>query len=894
MSIVDNVTPAQQSRALWLSTIAFTTCFAVWTIFSIIGLQIQKDLGLSETEFGLLVGTPILSGSLIRLILGIWSDQYGGRIVYTIVMITAAIATFLLTTVDTYFMYLVAALGIGIAGGSFAVGIAYTSRWFPTEKQGTALGIFGLGNVGAAVTKFIAPFVMVAFGWHAVAQIWGAALLLMAAIFWFVSEDEPMLKARRVSGAKPDSFIKQLEPLKNIQVWRFSLYYFCVFGAFVALALWLPRYLVGAYGFDIKVAGMLAASYSIFASLFRALGGWLSDRFGARLIMYWTFIVAAICTFFLSYPPTDYVVHGIKGDISFSLAIGPVGFIFLMSVLGLFMSFGKAAVYKHIPVYYPGNVGAVGGAVGMVGGLGGFLLPLTFGMLNDLTGIWSSCFMLLFVLVMIALTWMHFAIARMERRVVPELAQVSTYLPELSYPSSLVLTEWNPEDQNFWEKTGKRIATRNLWISIPALLLAFAVWMVWSVVVINLPSIGFKYTTNELFWLAALPGLSGATLRIFYSFMVPIFGGRRWTTISTASLLLPSVWIGFAVQNPETPYLLMAVLALLCGFGGGNFASSMSNISFFYPQSQKGTALGLNAGLGNLGVSTVQFVVPLVIATGVFGSWGGDPQVWIKADVTKNIWLQNAGFIWVPFILATSIAAWFGMNDIASAKASFKEQSIIFKRKHNYLMCWLYTGTFGSFIGYSAGLPMLIKILFPDVNPTQYAFLGPLVGALIRPVGGWLADKLGGAKVTLWNFVVMIVAVFGVLHFMPSAGNLGNFWGFLAMFMLLFITTGVGNGSTFRMIPVIFMTERLCEVKGQAAEVLAQARKDAAKEAAAVLGFSSAVAAYGAFFIPKSYGTAISITGSPDAAFYCFIIFYITCIAITWWNYARKTASMPC
>lgn len=894
MSIVDNVTPAQQSRALWLSTIAFTTCFAVWTIFSIIGLQIQKDLGLSETEFGLLVGTPILSGSLIRLILGIWSDQYGGRIVYTIVMITAAIATFLLTTVDTYFMYLVAALGIGIAGGSFAVGIAYTSRWFPTEKQGTALGIFGLGNVGAAVTKFIAPFVMVAFGWHAVAQIWGAALLLMAAIFWFVSEDEPMLKARRVSGAKPDSFIKQLEPLKNIQVWRFSLYYFCVFGAFVALALWLPRYLVGAYGFDIKVAGMLAASYSIFASLFRALGGWLSDRFGARLIMYWTFIVAAICTFFLSYPPTDYVVHGIKGDISFSLALGPVGFIFLMAVLGLFMSFGKAAVYKHIPVYYPVNVGAVGGAVGMVGGLGGFLLPLTFGMLNDLTGIWSSCFMLLFVLVMIALTWMHFSIVRMERRVIPELEKISTYLPELSHPSSLVLTDWNPEDQNFWEKTGKSIATRNLWISIPSLLLSFAVWMVWSVVVINLPSIGFKYTTDQLFWLAALPGLSGAILRIFYSFMVPIFGGRRWTTISTASLLLPSVWIGFAVQNPETPYLLMAVLALLCGFGGGNFASSMANISFFYPQSQKGTALGLNAGLGNLGVSTVQFVVPLVIATGVFGSWGGDPQVWIKADVTKNIWLQNAGFIWVPFILATSIAAWFGMNDIASAKASFKEQSIIFKRKHNYLMCWLYTGTFGSFIGYSAGLPMLIKILFPDVNPTQYAFLGPLVGALIRPVGGWLADKLGGAKVTLWNFVVMIVAVFGVLHFMPSAGNLGNFWGFLAMFMLLFITTGVGNGSTFRMIPVIFMTERLCEVKGQAAEVLAQARKDAAKEAAAVLGFSSAVAAYGAFFIPKSYGTAISITGSPDAAFYCFIIFYITCIAITWWNYARKTASLPC
>lgn len=889
-----DINSSQQKHALTASTVAFTVCFAVWTIFSIIGLQIQKDLHLSETEFGLLVGTPILSGSLIRLILGIWSDQYGGRIVYALVMVTAAIATLLLTLVETYTLFLVTALGIGVAGGSFAVGIAYVSRWYPKEKQGTALGIFGLGNVGAAVTKFVAPFVMVAFGWHAVAQIWAAALLLMAVIFWFVTDDEPMLKQRRESNIKPDSFLKQLEPLKDMRVWRFSLYYFCVFGAFVALALWLPRYLVGAYGFDIKSAGMLAAAYSIFASLFRALGGWLSDRYGARLLMYWTFIVATICTFFLSYPPTDYIVHGIKGDIAFSLAIQPMGFIFLVAVLGLFMSFGKAAVYKHIPVYYPDNVGAVGGAVGMIGGLGGFLLPLTFGMLNDLTGIWSSCFMLLFVLMTIALTWMHFSIVRMERRVVPELAKISKDLHELSHPSPLVLADWNPEDKGFWEKTGKRIATRNLWISIPALLLAFAVWMVWSVVVINLPSIGFKYTTDELFWLAALPGLSGATLRIFYSFMVPIFGGRRWTTISTASLLLPSLWIGFAVQNPETPYVLMVVLALLCGFGGGNFASSMANISFFYPQSQKGTALGLNAGLGNLGVSTVQFVVPLVIAAGVFGSLGGDPQEWVKAGVSKSIWLQNAGFIWVPFIIATSIAAWFGMNDIASAKASFKEQSVIFKRKHNWLMCWLYTGTFGSFIGYAAGFPMLTKILFPEVNPTEYAFLGPLVGALIRPVGGWLADKLGGARVTLWNFVIMIGAVFGVLHFMPSAGNAGDFWGFLAMFMLLFITTGIGNGSTFRMIPVIFMTERLCAVKGQGSDAIANAKKDAAKEAAAVLGFSSAIAAYGAFFIPKSYGTAISMTGAPDAALYCFIVFYLVCIGITWWFYARKTAAMPC
>ncbi|MBS1109057.1 MAG: Nitrite extrusion protein, partial [Anaeromyxobacteraceae bacterium] len=326
--------------------------------------------------------------------------------------------------------------------------------------------------------------------------------------------------------------------------------------------------------------------------------------------------------------------------------------------------------------------------------------------------------------------------------------------------SSRVLDRWDVEDKGFWTSEGRAIAQRNLWISIPALLLSFAVWMVWSVVVVRLPEVGFAFTTDELFWLAALPGLSGATLRIFYSFMVPIFGGRKWTAISTASLLLPAVGIGFAVQDPTTPYATMLVLALLCGFGGGNFASSMANISFFFPKEQKGTALGLNAGLGNLGVSTVQFVVPLVITAGVFGSLGGEPQHTAKG---ASIWLQNAGFIWVPFVAICVVAAWFGMNDIASARASFREQSIIFRRKHNWIMCWLYTGTFGSFIGYSAGLPLLIKAQFPGVDPVKYAFLGPLVGALARPVGGWLSDKLGGARVTLWNFIAMAAAAGGVI-----------------------------------------------------------------------------------------------------------------------------------
>ncbi|MGK5045839.1 NarK family nitrate/nitrite MFS transporter [Janthinobacterium sp. GB4P2] len=464
--------------------------------------------------------------------------------------------------------------------------------------------------------------------------------------------------------------------------------------------------------------------------------------------------------------------------------------------------------------------------------------------------------------------------------------------------SRYMINTWEPETPSFWQSTGKATAARNLWISIPALLLAFAVWMVWSVVVVNLPNIGFTYSNNQLFWLTALPGLSGATLRIFYSFMVPIFGGRRWTAISTGSLLIPAIGIGLAVQDVNTGYPTMLILALLCGFGGGNFASSMANISFFYPKASKGFALGMNAGLGNLGVSVVQFVVPLVITFAVFGAWGGDSLTWVKNGMSKDMWLQNAGFIWVPFIALSTLLAWFGMNDLASAKASFSEQAVIFKRKHNWLMCWLYTGTFGSFIGYSAAFPLLIKIQFPDVNPLDYAFLGPLVGALARVAGGVISDKLGGAKVTLWSFLLMIGAVLGVLYFMPQAGEgvhtAGSFKGFFWMFMLLFAGTGIGNASTFRMIPVIFLTEhqRAAAGKGKAAQE--QAIVDANKEGAAVLGFTSAVAAYGAFFIPKSYGTSISLTGSPDAALWCFIGFYVSCIAITWWCYARKNAPMPC
>ncbi|MDP1968069.1 MAG: MFS transporter [Burkholderiaceae bacterium] len=460
--------------------------------------------------------------------------------------------------------------------------------------------------------------------------------------------------------------------------------------------------------------------------------------------------------------------------------------------------------------------------------------------------------------------------------------------------SGQVLTLWTPEDKNFWEQQGQAIAKLNLWISVPALFLAFAIWQVWSVVAVGLPSLGFKYSTNQLFWLAAAPALSGATLRIFYSFIVPVVGGRRWTAISTASLLIPAIGIGYAVQDNTTTYPTMLVLALLCGLGGGNFSSSMSNISFFFPKERKGSALGVNAGLGNLGVSVVQFLSPLVVTAGIFGIFGGDAQNIVKDGHTVQVWTQNAAFIWVPWIALASLAAWFGMNDIADARASFATQATIFRRRHNWLMCLLYLGTFGSFIGYAAGFPLLIKSQFPGVNPLAYAWLGPLVGAVVRPFGGWLADKMGGARVTFWNFVVMALAVVGVLYFLPKGGLGGNFAGFFVMFLVLFLTTGIGNGSTFRMIPVIFLNQALVGVDKSDAQAVARATKEGNTEGAATLGFTAAMAAYGGFFIPKSYGTSITMTGGPEAALYVFVVFYLICIAVTWWYYSRKNAPMPC
>jgi NNP family nitrate/nitrite transporter-like MFS transporter len=875
------------NQALWSSTIAFTVCFAVWTIFSIVGLGVKDQLGLNETEFGLLIGTPILTGSLTRVVLGVWADQFGGRRVFAGVMIAAAIATFLTSYAHTYEQLLIAALGVGIAGGSFSVGVTYVSKFYPKEKQGLALGIFGAGNVGAAVTKFLAPFVMVAMGWQAVAQIWAGAIGLTAVLFLLFTKEDPEQRGRAKSGHKAASMGNQLAVLKNLQVWRFALYYFFVFGAFVALALWLPRYLMGVYNLDVKTAGMLAAFYSVPASLFRIYGGKLSDRYGARSVLYVTFAISVLCTFMLSYPPTTYIIEGVRGPITFRTEMGLIPFLVTIFVLGFFMSLGKAAVFKHIPVYYPNHVGAVGGLVGMVGGLGGFILPLAFGALNDLTGVWTSCFVLLFVLVSIALVWMHFAVRQMERSaqrrgeaaLVPELPEMQGFgEPGVEAPPRRAgpIADWRPEDEDFWRSRGKAIARRNLGISTYCLMLSFAVWMVWSVVVARLPAIGFDFTTDQLFWLAALPGLSGATLRIFYAFLVPIFGGRLWTTLSTASLLIPAFGIGYAVQSPDTPYLIFLVLALLCGLGGGNFASSMANISYFFPKAEKGNALALNAGLGNLGVSVMQFLVPVVVTMGLFGALGGQAQV--ASDGTQ-LWMQNAGFVWVPFVMLGAIAAWFGMNDILSAKSSFADQSAIFGRLHTWLMCWLYTGTFGTFIGMSAGFPLLAKLVFPDVNALKYAFVGPLLGAISRAATGWVSDRYGGARVSFWVFVVQIVAIVGMIWFLDAR----SFPGFFSMVLLLFVASGVGNASTFQMVPGIMRREI---DRTEPALPEPQRRAQAERESAAVIGFTSAIAAYGAFYIPKAYGSSIQMTGAADTALWGFLVFYLSCAALTWFAYS--------
>jgi NNP family nitrate/nitrite transporter-like MFS transporter len=451
----------------------------------------------------------------------------------------------------------------------------------------------------------------------------------------------------------------------------------------------------------------------------------------------------------------------------------------------------------------------------------------------------------------------------------------------MSKESSRWIDDWNPEDGKYWESKGKAVALRNLIWSIVAENIGFSMWQIWSIAATKLPQAGFHYTTDQLFQLVALPGLIGALMRFPYTFAVPIFGGRNWTIVSAMMLFIPSILLAYFVTQPDTSFGVMLLVAATAGLGGGNFASSMANISFFYPDRMKGWALGLNAAGGNIGVSTVQLLTPIMIGLawvnlGLGSATGGTG--------TGGLYLQNAGLMWLPLIALAVFGAWRYMNNLTSARSSFKDQLVIVTRKHTWVMSYIYIGTFGSFIGYSAAFPLLLKTQFPQIT-IAIAFLGPLVGSLSRPFGGRLADKLGGAQVTFWNFVVMAVATIGVMYFV----QIKSFEGFLAMFLVLFVATGVGNGSTYRMIPSIFREEKLRTVRIVDAAARLKAIKDASIESAAALGFIGAIGACGGYLIPRSFGASIAATGGPHLALAGFLAFYITCIAATWWYYMRKS-----
>ena len=527
------------------------------------------------------------------------------------------------------------------------------------------------------------------------------------------------------------------------------------------------------------------------------------------------------------------------------------------------------------------------------------------------------------------------------------------------------IADWRPEDEAFWESTGKRIAYRNLWISIPALLCGFAVWGMWGIITVQMLNLGYPFTQAELFTLTAIAGIAGATMRIPASFLIRLAGGRNTIFLTTAMLLAPAIGTGIVLQHPDWPLWSYQLMALWCGVGGGNFASSMSNISGFFPKRLQGTGLGLNAGLGNFGVTTMQIVIPLLMTVGLFGTLGGEPQTllkdsgWIFGKIAKGTptWIQNAGFAWVLSLVPLSILCWFGMNNLKTIspntgnpivafgkitylytlafvpsifmlwlylpaptglgllsmwvaipldivlmlmvmklaafgpmKEGVATQFRIFRNKHTWAMTILYIVTFGSFIGFSMALPLSMKVIFgvshvPDANRVMqhtlpnpnapavlaFAWIGPFVGALIRPVGGWISDKIGGSIVTQWVCAVMVAGSVAVGYVMMQAYRSATpeeyFFVFLLLFIVLFAASGIGNGSTFRSIGIIFDRQ----------------------QAGPVLGWTSAVAAYGAFVAPVVIGEQIK-AGTPQAAMYGFAVFYGLCLFLNWWFYLRRNA----
>jgi len=386
------------------STIAFTVCFAIWMMFAVIGIPIKKSLNLNETQFGLLAATPVLTGSLIRLPLGMWTDTYGGRMVYFILMLACVVPIWFIGEATEYWHFLVLGLFVGLAGGSFSVGIAYVARWFPRQQQGLAMGIFGAGNSGAAVTKFVAPALLLAYGWAMVPKVYAAAMLVTALLFWALSASDP---AHRVGSHV--TVKEQLLALKDPKVWKYCQYYSIVFGGYVALSLWMTKYYVTEYGIEIQIAALLAACFSLPGGALRAIGGWISDRYGAHPVTWWVMLFSWVCLFFLSYPQTELVIKTAKGDYNMHVGLNIWVFTLLMFGMGVAWAIGKASVFKYISDEYSHNIGVISGIVGLVGALGGFLLPIMFGALVDITGVNSTIFMLMWGITLVSLIWMYWS-----------------------------------------------------------------------------------------------------------------------------------------------------------------------------------------------------------------------------------------------------------------------------------------------------------------------------------------------------------------------------------------------------------------------------------------------------------------------------------------------------
>ncbi|MEV3935053.1 MFS transporter [Glycomyces sp. NPDC049804] len=436
------------------------------------------------------------------------------------------------------------------------------------------------------------------------------------------------------------------------------------------------------------------------------------------------------------------------------------------------------------------------------------------------------------------------------------------------------ISDWRPDDEAFWQSTGRKVARRNLIWSVLAEHLGFSVWVMFSIITPYLAAAGYDFTVSQLFWLTAVPNLVGSFLRIPYTAAVAVFGGRNWTIISAALLIIPTALLAYCLMTPGTPYWLFIAAGVTAGFGGGNFASSMANISYFYPERHRGSALGINAAGGNIGVPAVQFIGPFVIALGVVGaSQGVNPA-------GQQIWLHNVPLLWLVLGVFAAVMAWRFMDNLSVARTPIKEQLPALTRSHTWIMSILYIGTFGSFIGYSFAFPLVIKIEFPEFQSLWIAALGPLVGSVVRPFGGWLADKMGGAPITSAGFILMGVGAMGAIW----GVNTGSFALFFISFMVLFLMSGIANGSTYRSIPAIFQAEAAAAAGGQASETDVVKAK---KLTAAALGWISAIGAFGGFLINQGFRIANETTGSVVTAMWVFVGGYAAFLLLNWWCYQR-------